>query len=141
MFYIYLFIFCKNKYFDIHHHPCNVRNINTNSDIDILPKVFSNNNSTAFLKNISLELTNEKSYVLKDGYDTRFNITHEVNDLFYLFVNNQKKLAILNSLLSNTISIPHKIELIEGLDDFHNNNKYKPNLFSGGFFKDSDFIF
>lgn len=139
MFYIYLFIFWKNKYINIHGHRCNVKNINSNSDI--FPKVVSNNNSSSFFKNISYELSNANSYVLKDGYDIRFNITDEINDLFYLLVYNQKKLAILNSLLSNTTSIPHKLELVDRLDDFQEESKYKPSLFSGGFFKDSDFLF
>jgi hypothetical protein len=125
MFYIYLFIFCKNKYFDIHHH-CSVRNINSNSNSDISPKVLLNNNNNSFLKNLSSELTDTKTYVLKDGYDIRFNITDEINDLFYLLVYNQKKLAILNSLLSNSTSIPHKLELVDRLDEFQEESKYKP---------------
>jgi hypothetical protein len=111
-----------------------------NINSDIIPKVFLNNNSS-FLKNVSLELTNTKTYVLKDGYDIRFNITEEINDLFYLFVYNQKKNIILNSLLSNTTQLPDKLELVNRLYDFQENSKYKSTLFSGGFFKDSDFLF
>jgi hypothetical protein len=141
MFYIYLFIFLKNKIVDIHYHSYNlhnINNVNVDGDNYILSKVLLNNN---FMKNNYLELNTTTSYVFKDGFDSRFNTSEEVNDLFYLFIFNQKKLNILNSLLSNSTSIPRKLELVNGLHDFQEKNKYQPSLFSGGFFKDSDFLF
>jgi len=90
------------------------------------------------MNNYSLEL--KKSNVLNVGFDTRFNITFDDKEILN-FINNKKKLYIYHLLLSNTTSLPTKIYLADCLNDFSLKNKYTPSLFSGGFFKDSDFLF
>jgi hypothetical protein len=83
--------------------------------------------------NSTKELNNIQSYLKGDGYDNHWNKDEmDINT----FIQNQKKLEILNSLLSNSTSIHRKLSIIQ-----EKVNINKPNLFAGGFFKDSDFSF
>lgn len=100
--------------------------------------LFSLKDTDVKMNNYSLEL--KKSYVLNDGFDTRFNITFDDKEILN-FIYNKKKLYIYHLLLSNSTSLPTKIYLADSLNDFSLKNKYTPSLFSGGFFKDSDFLF
>lgn len=137
MFFIYLFIFWKNKY------------ISTKNNI--LPDTYSeykvvvNSNGIIFINNnsnYSYELNCKKTILNSSGHDTRYNeTTILVNDFLTQFTCNQKKKQILHDLLSVNHCIHYKLQLTENLDDFKNKSKLTPSLFSGGFFKDSDFYF
>ena len=86
-------------------------------------------------------LKNNETYVVKDGFDNRYHISYNESEILN-FIYNKQKLAIYYLLLSNSsISVPNKLSLVEKLDDFSTKSKYTPSLFSGGFFKDSDFLF
>jgi hypothetical protein len=96
------------------------------------------NNTDINVYNYSLK--SNETYVVKDGFDTRYHISYNESEILN-FIYNKKKLYIYYLLLSNSISIPDKLNLVDSLDDFSTKSKYTPSLFSGGFFKDSDFLF
>jgi hypothetical protein len=132
MFYIYLFIFWKNKYHSLSNSNSNFMIENSNNEI-ILKKDYFLMNNTCIKNNTTSELNNIQSYLKGDGSDEHWNQTEmDINT----FIENKRKIGILNSLLSNTTSLPSKLSLIPEKEKI-----YKPNLFGGGFFKDSDFYF
>lgn len=136
MFYIYCFIFftnkCANLYRQIHF-------MNDNSIYSEKMNILSNSNNTDInIYNHSLK--NNETYVVKDGFDTRYNISYNESEILN-FIYNKQKLYIYYLLFSNSISIPDKLNLVDRVDDFSTKSKYTPSLFSGGFFKDSDFLF
>lgn len=87
--------------------------------------------------------TNENYYL--DGFDKRYNFNYSENmnnrfETLYNFIVNSKKKDILYLLESNNTSVNKKLSLIENLYDFQEESIYTPNIFNGGFWKDSDFI-
>ena len=135
MFYIYFFIFFGKNIF---HHETHQSSSCFMIDSKKKGLLSSLKDTDVKMNNYSLEL--KKSYVFNDGFDTRFNITFDDKEILN-FIYNKKKLYIYHLLLSNTTSLPTKIYLADCLNDFSLKNKYTPSLFSGGFFKDSDFLF
>jgi hypothetical protein len=90
-------------------------------------------NNTYFLNNNSNELNHTISYLKWDGFDIHY--TEKEMDIS-IFIENKKKIDILNYLLNNRISIYSKLTVIPEKEKI-----YAPNLLGGGFFKDSDFVF
>lgn len=135
MFYMYFFIFLTNRCINLYRqtHFMTVNNI-YNDKMNIL--TFQNNRQIVY----NHSLKNNETYVVKDGFDTRYHISYNESEILN-FIYNKQKLAIYYLLLSNSISVPNKLSLVEKLDDFSTKSKYTPSLFSGGFFKDSDFLF
>ena len=130
MFYIYLFIFWKNKYHSLSNSNFMIEN--SNNEIILKKDEFLMNN-TCVKNNTTSELNNIQSYLKGDGSDEHWNQKEmDINT----FIENKIKIGILNSLLSNTTSLPSKLSLIQEKEKI-----YMPNLFGGGFFKDSDFSF
>ena len=135
MFYIYFFIFFTNKCANLYRQTHFMIDNNNNKKNNIL---ISPNNTDINIYNQSLK--NNETYIVKDGFDTRYNISYNESEILN-FIYNKQKLYIYYLLLSNSISNPDKLNLVDRLDDFSTKSKYTPSLFSGGFFKDSDFLF
>lgn len=133
--YTYLFIFWKNKYIP----SGNAISLNEHSNNEIILKKdeFLISNSS-ILSNSTCELKNIKSYLKGDGSDQHWK--QEEMDI-NIFIQNKKKLGILYILLSNLTSTPKKLSIISSFYQSENKNITGPNLFAGGFFKDSDFNF
>lgn len=120
MFFIYLFIFWKNK----------------NNYYSVVNPYFMNKrlNNELIIKKNEFLINNTKSYLKEDGFDKHCN-KKEMD--ISIFIKNKKKIDNLNYLLSNSSSLHNKFSLIQ-----KNEKKiYAPNLLGGGFFKDSDFTF
>lgn len=136
MFYMYYFIFftnkCSNLYRQTHHMIDNIYGKKNN--VLFVAKTMD----ISITDNHSLVLNNDKSYVVRDGFDTRYNISYDENEILN-FMYNKQKLYIYHLLLSNYTSLSNKIYLVNILNDYSTKSKYTPSLFSGGFFKDSDF--
>lgn len=135
MFYIYFFIFFTNKCTNLYRQTHFMNDNMYNDKMNILTV---QNNTDINVYNYSLK--SNETYVVKDGFDTRYHISYNESEILN-FIYNKKKLYIYYLLLSNSISIPDKLNLVDSLDDFSTKSKYTPSLFSGGFFKDSDFLF
>lgn len=135
MFYIYLFIFWKNKYYSPRNSHFMIDKFN--NEIIVKKEEYVVNNINILNKNTS-ELNNIQSYLKGDGSDQRCN-KYEMD--INTFLKNKKKLGILNNLLSNNTSIPDKLSVIQNYYNDKLENKYSSNLIAGGFFKDSDFSF
>lgn len=136
MLYTYL-LFCIPFVKKQNYH--NIYNINVNSNDFDLPIV---NNVLIETTNLTkLITTNEKMTKLLNnnhGYDTRYNKTENNNEMFEIILNKKKK-NILDILESNNTCVNNKLNIINNVYNFERKSIYGSNIFSGGFWKDSDF--
>lgn len=133
MIYLYLFIFWKNKY--LINPNFSFLNSCSNNEIIMKKDEFLLNNKSV-LYNSTNNLSFVRSYLNGDGTN---NCTSEKELNIDTFIQNKKKLAILNTLLSNSSSTSNKLSLISSI--YKRDNLYSHSLFAGGLLKDSDFEF